>query len=47
LDFIYPTGRAWAEDFDYPPELVFVLPGVSAAGARSFRIRGINGSEDV
>src|SRR5262249_47246467 len=20
-DFIFPTGRAWAEDLDYPPEL--------------------------
>jgi SAM-dependent methyltransferase len=22
--FIFPTGRAWAEDLDYPPELAFV-----------------------
>src|SRR6266511_6039542 len=20
-DFVFPTGRAWAEDLDYPPEL--------------------------
>ena len=20
-DFIFPTGRAWAEDLDYPPEV--------------------------
>jgi len=25
-DFIFPTGRAWAEDLDYPPELANV-PG--------------------
>ena len=24
LDFIFPTGRAWAEDLDYPPELADV-----------------------
>lgn len=23
-DFIFPTGRAWAEDLDYPPELAHV-----------------------
>jgi SAM-dependent methyltransferase len=23
-DFIFPTGRAWAEDLDYPPELAQV-----------------------
>jgi SAM-dependent methyltransferase len=23
-DFIFPTGRAWAEDLDYPPELTDV-----------------------
>lgn len=23
-DFIFPTGRAWAEDLDYPPELAFI-----------------------
>src|SRR5205809_7278639 len=28
-DFIFPTGRAWAEDLDYPPELANV-PGPAA-----------------
>src|SRR5690348_14946714 len=23
-DFIFPTGRAWAEDLEYPPELASV-----------------------
>jgi arsenite methyltransferase len=23
-DFVFPTGRAWAEDLDYPPELAAV-----------------------
>jgi arsenite methyltransferase len=23
-DFVFPTGRAWAEDLDYPPELAHV-----------------------
>ncbi len=31
-DFIFPTGRAWAEDLDYPPE----LGGVPDAAAESF-----------
>jgi SAM-dependent methyltransferase len=31
-DFIFPTGRAWAEDLDYPPELA----DVPDAAAESF-----------
>jgi arsenite methyltransferase len=31
-DFIFPTGRAWAEDLDYPPELA----GVPEASVESF-----------
>lgn len=31
-DFIFPTGRAWAEDLDYPPELA----NVPAAATESF-----------
>jgi len=29
-DFVFPTGRAWAEDLDYPPELANV-PDTAAA----------------
>jgi len=31
-DFVFPTGRAWAEDLDYPPELATV----PEAAAESF-----------
>ena len=31
-DFIFPTGRSWAEDLDYPPELA----GVPEAAVESF-----------
>ncbi len=31
-DFVFPTGRAWAEDLDYPPELA----NVPDAAAESF-----------
>jgi arsenite methyltransferase len=31
-DFVFPTGRAWAEDLDYPPELA----NVPEAAAESF-----------
>src|SRR5919109_3736938 len=31
-EFIFPTGRAWAEDLDYPPELA----RVPDAAAESF-----------
>jgi SAM-dependent methyltransferase len=31
-DFVFPTGRAWAEDLDYPPE----LERVPVANADSF-----------
>jgi SAM-dependent methyltransferase len=31
-DFLFPTGRAWAEDLDYPPELA----KVPQAAAESF-----------
>jgi SAM-dependent methyltransferase len=31
-DFVFPTGRAWAEDLDYPPELA----GVPDTAVESF-----------
>jgi SAM-dependent methyltransferase len=31
-DFIFPTGRSWAQDLDYPPELA----GVPEAAVESF-----------
>src|SRR5215212_11305990 len=31
-DFIFPTGRQWAEDLDYPPELA----GVPESAVESF-----------
>src|SRR5712692_1269925 len=31
-DFVFPTGRSWAEDLDYPPELA----NVPDAAAESF-----------
>src|ERR671933_707212 len=31
-DFMFPTGRAWAEDLDYPPELA----GVPESAVESF-----------
>ena len=32
-DFIFPTGRAWAEDLDYPPELAHVPRGAAESFA--------------
>src|SRR5713101_7770928 len=32
-DFIFPTGRAWAEDLDYPPELGKVPEGAAESFA--------------
>jgi arsenite methyltransferase len=29
-DFIFPTGRAWAEDLDYPGELLARVPEIAA-----------------
>src|SRR5436309_5149033 len=32
-DFIFPTGRSWAEDLDYPPELANVPDGAAESFA--------------
>src|SRR5712691_11069440 len=32
-DFVFPTGRAWAEDLDYPPELANVPDGAAGSFA--------------
>jgi arsenite methyltransferase len=32
-DFIFPTGRAWAKDLDYPPELAHVPRGAAESFA--------------
>ena len=34
-DFIFPTGRAWAEDLDYPPELATCLTRPSSRSPAS------------
>ena len=49
-DFIFPTGRAWAEDLDYPAELVAVPDGAveSFAGvANPFSLGRLNQGERV
>jgi arsenite methyltransferase len=49
-DFVFPTGRAWAEDLDYPPELANV-PDTAAdsfAGvANPFALGRLEGGERV
>jgi arsenite methyltransferase len=49
-DFIFPTGRAWAEDLDYPPELANV-PDHSvesfAGVANPFSLGRLNSGERV
>jgi SAM-dependent methyltransferase len=49
-DFVFPTGRAWAEDLDYPPELANV-PDTAAnsfAGvANPFALGGLEKGERV
>jgi arsenite methyltransferase len=49
-DFIFPTGRAWAEDLDYPPELANVPEHAveSFAGvANPFSLGRLNRGERV
>jgi SAM-dependent methyltransferase len=50
LDFVFPTGRAWAEDLDYPDELANVPESAveSFAGvANPFSLGRMNGGECV
>ena len=49
-DYIFPTGRAWAEDLDYPEELANVPDAAveSFAGvANPFSLGRLNRGEDV
>jgi arsenite methyltransferase len=50
-DFIFPTGRAWAEDLDYPRELLARVPEIAAesfAGvANPFALGGLEPGETV
>jgi SAM-dependent methyltransferase len=49
-DFIFPTGRAWAEDLDYPPELARVPEAAveSFAGvANPWALGRLSAGEDV
>jgi arsenite methyltransferase len=49
-DFVFPTGRAWAEDLDYPPELANVpeLAAESFAGvANPFALGRLEPGERV
>src|SRR5205814_10714222 len=49
-DFIFPTGRPWAEDLDYPPELANVPDSAveSFAGvANPFSLGRLNAGERV
>ena len=34
-DFIFPTGRAWAEDLGYPEELARVPPRIASSAGRT------------
>jgi arsenite methyltransferase len=49
-DFVFPTGRAWAEDLDYPPELANVPESAveSFAGvANPFSLGRLDAGEQV
>jgi len=44
-DFIFPTGRAWAEDLGYPEELSQV-PDSSPSPSQAFATRGCSGASN-
>jgi arsenite methyltransferase len=49
-DFVFPTGRAWAEDLEYPPELAEVpdsAVGSFAGVANPFSLGRLNAGERV
>ena len=50
-DFIYPTGRAWAQDLDYPAELLALVPETACAAfagvANPFSLGSLSPGEDV
>ena len=39
-DFIFPTGRAWAEDLEYPAELASVPDSAASISPASSRSSG-------
>ena len=50
-EFIFPTGRAWAEELEYPPELLDRVPERSvesfAGVANHFKLGQVNAGEAV
>ena len=50
-DFIFPTGRAWAQDLDYPAELLARVPDTACASfagvANPFSLGELAPGEDV
>src|SRR5262249_11759997 len=50
-EFVFPTGRAWAEQLDYPPELLRRVPDSACASfagvASPFSLGRLEAGEDV